>query len=73
MLKELFMEKPPASFKDDFFYFSLIFTLSRPWYFLNIITKNPTCLTQLTLGRTRKVIPQATPTVVQVGGGGTPP
>ena len=47
MLKELFMGKPPASFKDDFFYFSLIFTLSRPWYFLNIITKNPTCLTQI--------------------------
>ena len=38
MLKELFMGKPPASFKDDFFYFSLIFTLSRPWYLLNIIT-----------------------------------
>ena len=47
MLKELFMGKPPASFKDDFFYFSLIFTLSRPWYLLNIITKNPTCLTQI--------------------------
>ena len=67
MLKELFMGKPPASFKDDFFYFSLIFTLSRPWYFLNIITKNPTCLTQI---NPRTYTQSHTPGYPYRGGGG---
>ena len=73
MLKELFMGKPPASFKDDFFYFSLIFTLSRPWYLLNIITKNPTCLTQINPRTyTQRSYPRL-PLPWNKGGDGTPP
>ena len=72
MLNELFMGKPPASFKDDFFYFSLIFTLSRPWYFLNIITKNPTCLTQINPRTYTQSYPRLPPLRYK-GGDGTPP